>query len=494
MRIANFPFPPTLLLAVLTLPLGTFAQGLNPATPTQEYIHFNGQIVAIESVGQVTVSPSAILFGTVTDGSSSSQQTVTLSNNSSGPLTLSSVTITGANASDFAQNSGCNSPLGAGASCTVSLTATPSQLGGESATLSIADSAPNSPQTVSLYVTGASAASVTAGYGYGKSITINHAQVPNTDQQDFPLSFAGSYGFLATTGNGGNVQSANGYDIIFTADQAGKIPLAFEREMYTSSGAVAFWVQVPTLSHTTDTVIYIWYGNASVTTDQAKPAAVWDTDFKAVYHLAQAPGGSNAILDSTSNQNDATASSAHFSLTAALIGNGLASDGASNSNSIAGPTAVSGGGPMTASMWIKTTGLNSSNQSYLLNKVSWPNSGWEMLDDGQYIYGILWRADPDVDNSLIYVPRGTINDGNWHLLSGTIDANDSLSFYVDGVLQQTTRRVEVDTNTSAPLTFGALSGPGTIDEVRISDINRSADWIATEYGNQSNPGAFYTVE
>jgi hypothetical protein len=34
---------------------------------------------------------------------------------------------------------------------------------------------------------------------------------------------------------------------------------------------------------------------------------------------------------------------------------------------------------------------------------------------------------------------------------------------------------------------------GTVDEVRISDIARSADWIITEYRNQSDPGNFYTV-
>jgi hypothetical protein len=34
---------------------------------------------------------------------------------------------------------------------------------------------------------------------------------------------------------------------------------------------------------------------------------------------------------------------------------------------------------------------------------------------------------------------------------------------------------------------------GIIDEVRISNIDRSADWISTEYNNQYNPNSFYTV-
>jgi len=33
---------------------------------------------------------------------------------------------------------------------------------------------------------------------------------------------------------------------------------------------------------------------------------------------------------------------------------------------------------------------------------------------------------------------------------------------------------------------------GLIDEVRVSNIARSADWIATEYNNQYTPSAFYS--
>ena len=34
---------------------------------------------------------------------------------------------------------------------------------------------------------------------------------------------------------------------------------------------------------------------------------------------------------------------------------------------------------------------------------------------------------------------------------------------------------------------------GFIDEVRVASTNRSSDWIATEYNNQSDPYAFYRI-
>src|SRR5208282_6682714 len=68
------------------------------------------------------------------------------------------------------------------------------------------------------------------GYTYQRTITINYSQVPNTNQTNFPVLISGTYSYLATTGNGGNVTNANGYDIIFTSDAAGATILPFQRE------------------------------------------------------------------------------------------------------------------------------------------------------------------------------------------------------------------------------------------------------------------------
>src|ERR1700736_7070434 len=108
------------------------------------------------------------------------------------------------------------------------------------------------------------------GYVRRRTITIDHTKVPNTDQTNFPVLISGTYPYLATTANGGNVRSANGYDIIFTSDAAGTSNLTFERESYNpTTGTATFWVKIPTVSHTTDTAIYMFYSNSSVTTDQS---------------------------------------------------------------------------------------------------------------------------------------------------------------------------------------------------------------------------------
>jgi len=117
----------------------------------------------------------------------------------------------------------------------------------------------------------------TSGYRYRQTIVLSHAKVPNTDQIDFPVLISGVYPYLANVSNGGLVQSANGYDIVFSSDPEGASRLDHEIDSYDPvTGTVNFWVGIPTLSHTVDTVIYLFYGNPAVTVSQENKAGVWE--------------------------------------------------------------------------------------------------------------------------------------------------------------------------------------------------------------------------
>ncbi len=100
-----------------------------------------------------TVNPSSLSFGNVAVNTSSLSKTVQLSNPSGAATASISIGIS----QSFAQTNNCGSTLAGGASCTISVTFTPSTAATVSGTLSIADSATSSPLTVSLSGTGASA-------------------------------------------------------------------------------------------------------------------------------------------------------------------------------------------------------------------------------------------------------------------------------------------------------------------------------------------------
>jgi len=102
----------------------------------------------------VTLSPASLAFGNQRVGTTSPSTSVTLTNSGTADLTISSIGITGTNASDYAQTNTCQSPLAAGASCSISVTFAPTATGNRAASISIVDSATGSPHMVGLSGTG----------------------------------------------------------------------------------------------------------------------------------------------------------------------------------------------------------------------------------------------------------------------------------------------------------------------------------------------------
>jgi hypothetical protein len=97
----------------------------------------------------VNVSPSKLSFHLLL-GTTSKAKEVTLTNLGAASLTINQIYISGENASDFAENNNCPDSLAPGANCTISVTCTPTAKNKRLGTLTINDSDPASPQTVSL--------------------------------------------------------------------------------------------------------------------------------------------------------------------------------------------------------------------------------------------------------------------------------------------------------------------------------------------------------
>jgi len=110
-------------------------------------------------VNGVFLSSAGYPFGLVVVGASSGGKSVSLVNDQPVPLTGISMTITGSN--DYSQTSICATSIGAGGSCTITVTFTPTVLGSDNATLVVTDSAGNSPQTAVLTGAGVAAAVLT---------------------------------------------------------------------------------------------------------------------------------------------------------------------------------------------------------------------------------------------------------------------------------------------------------------------------------------------
>jgi hypothetical protein len=151
---------------------------------------------------------------------SSAAQTVTLTNSGNSTLSITSLTLTGADAGDFAETADtCGSSVAAGANCTIEMTFTPSAAGQRTATLNITDNAAGSPQTVSLSGTGlhdmslswsASTSSDIVGYnvyrgttaGGESSTPLNSTPISGTSYLDETVTAGTTYYYVVKSVSG----------------------------------------------------------------------------------------------------------------------------------------------------------------------------------------------------------------------------------------------------------------------------------------------------
>jgi len=312
------------------------------------------------------------------------------------------------------------------------------------------------------------------GYDFSRTVTIDKTKVPNTDQSNFPVLFSGTYAYLATVANGGNVTNASGFDIIFTSDAAGVTKLDHEIESYApTTGAVNFWVRVPTVSTTVDTVIYLWYGNAAITTSQENVTGVWDANFKGVWHLGNGTTLSGA--DST-GQSPGTLINAPTAQAGLINGEGVFNGSTQYINAPL-PAPLSS---YTWSCWAKPAALGAGRAPLGRNGTAEP-----FLQMGASPFPWSFEAAISTVNAAV---------GTRVYLVG-IQNGSAESLYVDGVLNGTA--TFTPPNNLDTLNIGrrgdGIYFNGSIDEVRVSNIARSADWVTTEYNNQFSPSTFYAV-
>ena len=341
-----------------------------------------------------------------------------------------------------------------------------------------------------------------SGWLYRKAITINASQV-NSDLTNYPLLVEISDTDLAL-----NAQP-DGSDIFFTGDD-GTTKLDHEIVAY-SAGALTAWVRVPSLSSSFDTEVYMYYGNSTPPLN-LDAAGVWDANYVMVQHLDEASG---THFDATDYLNDSNVVVVTNQDVAGSI------DGADDFNGttdyVRVPDAASlqfGEGSFTAEAWInpisatgsvriannRGTGVGGSYAGWQLKITDAGGGNWRFTDTGIDDGGLPYNPYDNLTTSYPY--------GVWYQVVMVYEADTALRLYVNGVLDGEIfpTRLYGSISNTLPTVIGAsivhqgdeLGADnqffdGIIDEVRLSNIDRDADWIQTSFTNQNNPGAFYGI-
>jgi hypothetical protein len=275
------------------------------------------QIVTLTGTGLAafTISPASVDYGTVPVGSSSAQ-TVTITNTSTATISFTSATLSGPNSGDFSETNTCGKHIVGGASCTVTVTFEPQATGSRTATLTLTDLDPSSPQTVPLSGTGGAQPSVTfspASLSFGNQVyetpsvpltitmtntsssamTITTITVTGTNKSDF-----------AQTNNCGTTlaQGAScAINVTFTPGSTG----SRSATLNVTDDAIGSPQTVP-LSGTGTTALTVSpgalnYGTVTVNTSSALPVTVTNSSAAAISITNITVGGANETDFSEAN-------------------------------------------------------------------------------------------------------------------------------------------------------------------------------------------------
>ncbi len=319
------------------------------------------------------------------------------------------------------------------------------------------------------------------GWSHYRTITIDHTKVDSSSAAytNFTVLVATQSVVYSTQTVGGEL--ANGQDYAFFSDTC-TTPLNWDVEKQNLDGSTTAysWVQIPSLSSSTDTVIYNCWGNSSVISHIGYSTATYDANYGGVWHFSGAPLNSS---DSTHNGFTWTTDASYTSTTGQI-------DGAINTAGTSEIHQTSGihipfTAPVTYSGWINLSAVGSDNFSLIFG------------DEGTH--GLY-----------IYQPSAGVYHYYFNTGSGIVDTTHSLSlnttFMFDVVIDGLGNTIFYVNG--SPATFAGVPAAniyylmgstvtselptGKIDEFRIYADVRSTGLIATEYANQSSPITFYS--
>lgn len=299
----------------------------------------------------------------------------------------------------------------------------------------------------------------------------------NTEVRDYPL-----YVDLASL-DGAVKARADGLDIRFTASD-GKTPLP--HELVAARGA---WVRIPKLGGSSDTRLFVYYGNATFA-ERGSGAAVWDGQYEGVWHLDES---ADPRLDATSRHQDGNANAV-----TAAAGNILGAQQFSGSSVVSFPmsAAIAIADTYSFSTWVWIDALNNAViadgsiglqfTAFLASSKVFGAIAYEGCNSAAWP---AYRVDGSKE----------LDIGRWHHVAVVVKGTATAT-YVDGIRdgQRTVDATMVASDYgSLRLGIATCNNPGfkgRMDEVRLTKRALDDAWLRADFESQSAPATFAALQ
>ncbi len=265
---------------------------------------------------------------------------------------------------------------------------------------------------------------------------------------------------------------SDGRDLRFTSAAGASLPYQIE-QWDPVGGNAAVWVRIPTISGNTTQEIKMYWGRSGVST-LSSGSSVFNSSngYASVIHLG------DTLTDEVG-----TTTPTNASTTAAngLIGRGrtfASGQGIQCGTAITGlPT---GPGPFSTGVWIRPAATGSDILGWGLQESSQKKVVMQLASP-PHINMDCWFGGANVTGT------ASIPNSAWTYVVHTFQSSGP-KLYVNGVLDASAGSGTMNIQASNRFDIGGWAGTysfaGDMDEVRISNVVRSADWVKLEYENQ----------
>jgi biopolymer transport protein ExbB len=277
-----------------------------------------------------------------------------------------------------------------------------------------------------------------------------------------------------------NDTKPDGSDLRFVASDD-KTPLKFHIERYDPTNQIAFiWVRVPRLAGGTNTEkIFLYYGNPKAPAAN-DAAGTYDANQALVFHFSdpQLPP-----VDSTAFANKPSAATIELN-PASLIGGGAKLSG---NVSVTVPSSPSlrliPSQGATLSSWVRIAAAQTDAVVLALQ-----DKGGELVLGIRGLQAYARMSGTGTGGNFQIQGSGQLDAEHWHHLAVTVGAG-KLTLYVDGDVAGSIPAQAPEI--AGELNIGAGTGNthglnGELDEVEVSSVARSADWLRIAARGQGN--------
>lgn len=285
---------------------------------------------------------------------------------------------------------------------------------------------------------------------------------------------------------------ADGSDIrITTSDGFTEVP--YELVSINTTTKIGELYFKGAVSSTTNQVYYLYYNNPSASAYASTSAYgrnnVWTNGYVGVWHMDNV---GSTVVDSTGNGYTGTKGAAGAAPTQVSSPRGNAQYCDGNDEITLGNVLNPGTSLWTITTWHKPRAVGTSQASIIYNK----ENIYETSAGGnnhQYAWNPSWAWYDGTG-----VAYSTVVD-SWYYSAVVYDKVNQRMYKNGSQVYSRAQAGDIGTNTN-PLRFCArgFGTPsshltGEIDEIRMSNVARSAGWVATEYNNQSSSTSFYSA-